>query len=279
MSEATLRAAQKCQKYPDNCPCQNAKCRHGVTWHETCSECGRFMVYVTLPPMQLWNAAIAMPSAPQGAGTVSEEQATSGVVVLPNDNEKKCFPSIVKGCEGYKCVCCEKEPTPRHLKINYVYTPLCEDCIAKLVASGQPPSAPAKETAPKDSIATPTSGQEVAFHSLGANEGDSLRVEDVPRSRRDVESGAVGAPMLRAGLSPAARNIPDTAMPVVQPEAQREMRKGLEKLRDHWKSEAKRVKELADKERSKSGHDSLMAQSVRFWMCADELSAILEGKV
>lgn len=45
----------------------------------------------------------------------------------------------------------------------------------------------------------------------------------------------------------------------------------LRELAVTWKAESKRVKELADKERSKSGRESLMAQSVRFWMCADEL--------
>jgi hypothetical protein len=46
----------------------------------------------------------------------------------------------------------------------------------------------------------------------------------------------------------------------------------------HWKAESKRVKELADKERSKSGRESLMAQSVRYWMCADELEAALASQ-
>lgn len=95
----------------------------------------------------------ALTEQPDATAPASTEGAISGVVSLPNPDEKKCFPAIVKGCEGYKCVCCNKEPTPRHLKINYVYTPLCEDCIAKLVASGYParelpPVAPPQETVP-----------------------------------------------------------------------------------------------------------------------------------
>ena len=45
----------------------------------------------------------------------------------------------------------------------------------------------------------------------------------------------------------------------------------LQALVAHWKTESKRIKEMADKERSKASKDSLMAQSVRYWMCADEL--------
>jgi len=49
-------------------------------------------------------------------------------------------------------------------------------------------------------------------------------------------------------------------------------------LIDTWKAESKRIKELADKERSKAGKDLLMAQSVRYWMCAEELKERLEEK-
>jgi hypothetical protein len=52
----------------------------------------------------------------------------------------------------------------------------------------------------------------------------------------------------------------------------------LRELVTHWKAESKRIKELADKERSKSGRESLMAQSVRYWMCADELEATLAAE-
>jgi hypothetical protein len=44
-------------------------------------------------------------------------------------------------------------------------------------------------------------------------------------------------------------------------------------LAEHWKAEGKRCYDLAHK-RSKVD-DSIMAQSVRFWHCADELRAAL----
>lgn len=52
----------------------------------------------------------------------------------------------------------------------------------------------------------------------------------------------------------------------------------VSKLREvsaHWKAESKRIKLLADKERSAHGREELMAQSVRYWMCADELESLL----
>jgi hypothetical protein len=51
----------------------------------------------------------------------------------------------------------------------------------------------------------------------------------------------------------------------------------LEQLVAHWKAEARRVKLIADKERSKSSRDSIMAQSVRYWMCASELEDVLKA--
>jgi hypothetical protein len=54
-----------------------------------------------------------------------------------------------------------------------------------------------------------------------------------------------------------------------------EAEKELRELVAVWKAEAKRIRALAEKERSKSSRDSLMAQSVRYWFCADELEAVL----
>ena len=70
----------------------------------------------------------------------SQVPATSGVVALPDSISKKRGPAIVKGCDGYKCLCCEGEPTPRHLRLRNTYYPLCENCIAELLAAPADPA-------------------------------------------------------------------------------------------------------------------------------------------
>jgi len=32
-----------CEYFGQSCPCQNQKCAHGVSGHETCYKCGRYV--------------------------------------------------------------------------------------------------------------------------------------------------------------------------------------------------------------------------------------------
>jgi hypothetical protein len=48
---------RQCKKYPGYCPCENAKCKHSVSMHETCWECNRWVGYLNIPKYIVMNAS------------------------------------------------------------------------------------------------------------------------------------------------------------------------------------------------------------------------------
>ncbi len=39
-----------CEYFGRSCPCQNQKCEHGISGHETCYHCGRYVS----PRQKIW---------------------------------------------------------------------------------------------------------------------------------------------------------------------------------------------------------------------------------
>jgi hypothetical protein len=72
--------------------------------------------------------------------------SSSGVVSIDKIGTPR-EPAIVDGCEGYPCVCCDKKPTTKHLRLRWTYYPLCNDCWETLSqaltpVSGEPARKP-----------------------------------------------------------------------------------------------------------------------------------------
>jgi hypothetical protein len=44
-----------CKVYGKGCPCENAKCRHGESVHDSCWQCGRVISVIQTPNYIVWN--------------------------------------------------------------------------------------------------------------------------------------------------------------------------------------------------------------------------------
>jgi hypothetical protein len=51
LAERARERERECEKYPSDCPCGNDKCSHGISFHESCCECKRFIVVCPMPKM------------------------------------------------------------------------------------------------------------------------------------------------------------------------------------------------------------------------------------
>jgi hypothetical protein len=56
-----------------------------------------------------------------------DEPASSGAVAIDNIGTPR-EPAVVKGCEGYRCLCCDNQSTTKHLRLRWTYYPICDAC-------------------------------------------------------------------------------------------------------------------------------------------------------
>jgi hypothetical protein len=49
----------ECKVYPGTCQCRNARCSHGVSCHESCFDCKRFIVVIGIPCTQSYQGSPA----------------------------------------------------------------------------------------------------------------------------------------------------------------------------------------------------------------------------